>query len=165
MSLDPKWLAKLDTVHPSLRTKVIALVNMAAVEGFTLQVTQALRTFAEQDALFNQPHDHKDNDGDHRIDEADEHVTNCRGGQSWHNYGLAVDFIFVVDGKRTYVPDSLYSNIGRWARTAGLEWGGSWKHTVDRPHVQLPHLPDKPSQSLIALLRTEGVESIWKHFP
>jgi len=46
-------------------------------------IVQALRTFPEQDALYKKR----------------PKVTNAKAGQSYHNYGLAIDFCLQIDGK------------------------------------------------------------------
>ncbi len=61
-------------------------------------------------------------------------VTNARGGSSWHNYGLAGDYAFVINGKVTW--NGPWATFGKIARECGLEWGGDFKTILDRPHVQ-----------------------------
>lgn len=61
-------------------------------------------------------------------------VTNAYGGYSWHNYGLAADYAFIIDGKVTW--KGPWEVFGKIARLCGLEWGRVWKTLVDRPHVQ-----------------------------
>lgn len=117
--------SRLLLVNPKLREKVEQLLEMAKMAGFTLLVTQGLRTFAEQNELFAQ--------GRSRPGKI---VTNAKGGNSFHNFGLAVDFCFIVNGEASW-QDSLYKNIGIWAHLVGLEWGGNWKSIKDFPHVQL----------------------------
>jgi peptidoglycan LD-endopeptidase CwlK len=76
-------------------------------------------------------------------------VTNARGGDSLHNYGLAADFVldgvpekpgiqwswdtkadFNADGRNDWM------QMGEIAESSGLEWGGRWKRLPDLPHVQ-----------------------------
>jgi len=134
---------KLDNVHPLLAAKARKILEIAKGEGFDLRVVQGLRTFAEQDALFRQR----------------PRVTRARGGQSYHNYGLAVDFGFFVNGKYDGNDLSLYKRIEAWATTVGLEWGGNWKSFKDLPHVQLPNAP-KTSECL-ALMKAKGLNTVW----
>ena len=61
-------------------------------------------------------------------------VTNAKGGYSWHNFGLAADYAFVINGKVTW--NGPWDVFGKIAAQCGLEWGGSWKSIKDRPHVQ-----------------------------
>lgn len=164
-----KNIARLDGLCPSFAEKVKALVQIAANEGHTLRVVQGLRTFPEQDKLFNQWRDGKDNDGDGRVDESDERVTRAAGGQSNHNYGLAADLAFVVpvkqkDGsvKDTVTwDDSLYPRIGGWAARVGLAWGGNWKFK-DLPHVEVKGLPKWPV--LLATFKQGGLAAVWAKY-
>jgi peptidoglycan L-alanyl-D-glutamate endopeptidase CwlK len=141
-------------LHPLVRAEAAALIDKAEA-GFppfiAIRVVQGLRTFAEQDALYNQPHDGKDNDGDGRIDEADEMVTHSKAGQSYHNYGLAMDFAILYDKDRngTYetlswdtVKDEDKDGISDWTevvrvfKAAGWTWGGDFRSILDKPHVE-----------------------------
>lgn len=155
--LDAHNQTKLEKVHPKLRSRVSTLLAAAAAEGYTLKIVQGFRSFEEQDILFRQWRDGKDNDGDGRVDEPDERVTRAAGGQSNHNYGVAVDLAFVVDGKVSW-DDKLYPKIGVWADNAGLAWGGDWKNK-DLPHVELPKLPNW--RVLLANYKRGGLQRIW----
>ena len=137
-------------VHPILANKVLAVLDLALAEGYRLTVVQGLRTFAEQDKLFaKRPR-----------------VTKARGGQSYHNYGVAVDLAFVKNDKVVWEPESLYKNIGRWASQVGLTWGGHWKF-VDYPHLQLLNMP-AVGKLLVAYNRAggrdAGVKEVWRTF-
>lgn len=137
--------ARLRRVHPVLAEKAQRILNFAKAAGFNLIVTQGLRTFEEQDALFRKR----------------PKVTNARGGQSMHNYGLAVDFAFVVNGKLSWDED-LYRRIGPWAKLAGLEWGGSWTRFTDKPHVQLKNLPSY--KVLLPIFKAGGLAAVWEKY-
>jgi hypothetical protein len=148
--IETKNLAKLDAVHPTLKTKVTALINRAAAEGYTLRVIQGLRTVEEQEVLYAQ--------GRTRPGLK---VTNAKGGASNHNYGLAVDLAFIVDGEVSW-EDGLYHKLGGWAAKCGLAWGGNWKHSVDMPHVELPNIPNW--RMLFAEYEKGGLDAVWKDF-
>jgi peptidoglycan L-alanyl-D-glutamate endopeptidase CwlK len=135
--MDAKSAERLSKVHPELSKRVVSLIAEFERHGIDVRVVQGLRTYSEQDALYNQPHDHKDNDGDHRIDEADEMVTRARGGYSNHNFGLAVDLCLFKNGKPQWNDISVFDAIGALGKARGLKWGGDWKFT-DRPHLELP---------------------------
>lgn len=117
---------RLAKVKPELARKCEAIIALAAREGLSLIVTQGFRTVAEQDRLYAIGR---------RGIPGERKVTNARGGQSNHNFGDAVDFAFVVNDEISW-NDSLYLNIGRWAKQVGLKWGGNWKFK-DYPHVEL----------------------------
>lgn len=142
----PKILAD---VHPRLAEKALQMVELAQAESYSIKITQGLRTFAEQDALYRKR----------------PKVTNARGGFSYHNYGIAVDFCFVVGGDISW-DEKLYKNLGRWASRVGLEWGGNWRFS-DKPHCQLPGMT-----SIRALLNCynangggeRGIKAVWERF-
>lgn len=125
-------MSKIDTLHPLIREEVrqlVAKINTEVLKGSVkMVVTQGLRTFAEQDALFAQK----------------PKVTNAKGGQSIHNYGLAFDFC-LADGGRTIwdtvkdfdgdkVPD--WMEVVKVFKAAGYAWGGDFRSIVDKPHFE-----------------------------
>lgn len=118
---------RLADVKPELAEKCRAIIALAASEGFALIVTQGFRSVEEQNRLYQIGR---------RGIAGERKVTNARGGQSNHNHREAVDFAFVVAGEISW-DERLYQNIGRWAKQAGLKWGGDWKSFKDFPHVEL----------------------------
>lgn len=93
----------------------------AAKRGLDIRIIGGTRTYAEQEALFNQR----------------PKVTNARAGQSFHNFGLAWDF-GVFEGKKYFDEHPLYDAVGELAaQIPGAEWGGTWRSFRDRPHIQL----------------------------
>lgn len=53
-------------------------------------------------------------------------VTNARGGDSWHNWHMAFDFVPLISGKPQWENQVLYSKAGLIAEGIGLEWSGRW---------------------------------------
>lgn len=96
------------------------------------RVAQGFRTFEEQTAIYNQPWDKKDNDGDGKIDEKDEKVSNAKAGQSFHNYGVAIDIVEMRGKAVNWNFD--YSKLEPIAKKYGLYWGGNFG---DNPHFEL----------------------------
>jgi peptidoglycan L-alanyl-D-glutamate endopeptidase CwlK len=119
---------RLDKVHPTLSAAIKVLLDILAKNGMQIEVVQGLRTFAEQDGLFAQGRS-----------KPGPVVTRARGGQSNHNYGLAVDVVPFNNGQPNWnAPLGVWTTIGSEAEKLGLEWGGDWKKFVDKPHIQLP---------------------------
>lgn len=129
--MDTVTQQRIALLHPKLRNEVTELVNEANSRLTThsqMRVIQGLRTFAEQDALYNQR----------------PRVTKAKGGQSFHNYGVAIDFCLIIDGnqvswdlKKDWDGDKIadWMEVVSVFRKAGWEWGGTWKFT-DNPHFQ-----------------------------
>jgi peptidoglycan L-alanyl-D-glutamate endopeptidase CwlK len=140
MPMDNRSTTSVASLLPAVQERFRAFYDLANVaaksKGLEVRFISGTRTYAEQDALYKRPCDHIDNDGDGKIDEADEKVTNAPAGYSNHNFGIAVDVGIFKNGK--YQAESpFYAEIGPIGEAAGLKWGGRWK-TPDRPHYEYP---------------------------
>lgn len=95
--------------------------------GLHARIISGTRTYAMQDALYRQG----------RFGNPGPRVTNARGGQSNHNFGIAWDIgIFTAAGG--YVTDGPpYDDAAAAGAAPELEWGGAWVSFVDKPHWQL----------------------------
>src|SRR6185369_5836350 len=111
--LTDKSKERLSKVHPLLAEKVKQLIESLEREGLNIQVVQGLRTFAEQDVLFAKG----------RTTPGPK-VTNAKGGQSNHNFGLACDICPFVNGKPEWDDAEAFARIGKEAKALKLEWGG-----------------------------------------
>lgn len=140
-------LRRLEKVHPLLAQKVRNLDATIVAVHFNIEVVQGMRTFEEQNRLFAQG---RTTPG--------EIVTRARGGQSNHNYGLAVDLCPFINGKPDWKFRDGFVAIGKAAELVGLSWGGNWVKFLDMPHVELPGLTIKRCQ---ALFHQGGMKAVW----
>jgi LAS superfamily LD-carboxypeptidase LdcB len=138
---------RLSKVHPRLAAGVTAMIEALASQGLTVEVVQGLRTYAEQDALFAQGRT-----------KPGQVVTKAKGGQSNHNFGLAVDLCPFVNGKPQWNDNAGFIRIGAEAAKHGLQWGGDWKKFIDKPHVQVGELT---VARCAALFNNGGLEKVW----
>jgi len=140
--MDKITLQRIELLHPALRdeAKEIYAEICERLTGKALcRFSHTLRTFAEQDALYAQG---RTTPG--KI------VTKAKGGQSYHNYALAIDIVLLVDkdGNGSYesaswdtATDFDNDNSPDWDEVVyvfglyGWEWGGNWKFK-DTPHFQ-----------------------------
>jgi len=93
--------------------------------GFDVRIISGSRTYAEQDQLFRKV----------------PKVTNARGGQSNHNFGIAWD-VGIFEGGRYLTGNNrreagIYRKLSTIGLTDDLEWGGAWRSFPDMPHYQL----------------------------
>lgn len=140
---------RLKQVHPALAERVFAAAAALRLRGIQVEVVQGLRTFAQQDALYAQGRT-----------APGPRVTNARGGQSNHNFGLAVDLCPIAQGRPNWeTPASVWEATG--AEAAGLEWGGRWKTIIDRPHVQLPTGLSVSDCLAVYNKRRGGLPAVW----
>jgi peptidoglycan L-alanyl-D-glutamate endopeptidase CwlK len=64
-------------------------------------------------------------------------ATNARGGQSWHNFHAAFDFVPMIGGKPQFNNKTLYAKCGAIAESVGLEWAGRWTGSLkETAHCQ-----------------------------
>jgi peptidoglycan L-alanyl-D-glutamate endopeptidase CwlK len=146
--MKPSSEKRLQQLHPALAAAVRAIVAELAARGLVVEVVQGLRSYKEQDELYAK--------GRTRPGPI---VTQARGGQSNHNFGLAVDLCpFTNDKPDWNAPISVWAAIGASAEAHGLEWGGTWKKFLDKPHVQLPVMTVKECASCY---QAGGLDAVW----
>jgi peptidoglycan LD-endopeptidase CwlK len=133
---------RLLKLHPAIRDEVRLLIDKAESRlPFTaIRIVQGLRTFAEQDALYQQGRTKPGN-----------RVTNARGGASFHNYGLAIDFALLYDKDKNGTYETLswdtlkdmdkdgeadWAEVVRIFEEAGYVWGGNFSSIKDNPHLE-----------------------------
>ncbi|MHB9038996.1 MAG: M15 family metallopeptidase [Armatimonadota bacterium] len=116
--------ASRDGLNPAFAKKLTLFEGKLAQLGIRVKMTCGYRSIGEQNSLYAQGRT-----------KPGKIVTRARGGSSWHNYGLAADYAFVINGKVTW--NGPWPTFGKIARECGLEWGGDFKSILDRPHVQL----------------------------
>ncbi|OMF98169.1 M15 family metallopeptidase [Paenibacillus sp. FSL R7-0337] len=131
-----KSATRLKGLHPAVLAAANALIERSYSRGVPILITQGLRTVAEQDALYAQGRTKPGGI-----------VTNARGGFSYHNYGLAVDFALLLpdasnvswDMKRNGNKDGEvdWLEVVQEAKALGFEWGGDWTSFKDYPHLQM----------------------------
>ena len=149
---------RLSKVHPALAGKIRTVAATMSASGIELRVVQALRTKAEQDALFAQGRT------------APGHiVTNARGGHSMHNYGLAVDIVPGKKGVQPWSPnwvesDPAFVTMIDLCEAQGLVAGARWHQLPDFDHFQVAGVPVNPTAEMLACLVSGGCEAVWKQF-
>lgn len=124
-------------LHPLISNEVIETISAIETAKFpvniSIRIVQGLRTFAEQQALYEQGRTKPGNK-----------VTNSKAGQSYHCYGLALDFSLLIDGKISWDTRSDADKDGEadWMEVVdafeGLQyvWGGRFSTIKDNPHLE-----------------------------
>lgn len=103
-----------------------AFIDKCAAQGIKVGITSTYRSFQEQDALYAQGRT-----------TAGSVVTNAKGGQSMHNFKVALDFCpMTSDGRFEWNDKATFTKIGMIGESCGFEWGGRWVSFLDLPHLQ-----------------------------
>ena len=116
---------QLDDLIPCVWTKAKLWLAECKNEGHDVLVTSTLRDFESQNALYAQGRT-----------KPGKKVTNAKGGQSFHNYGVALDFVPIVHGKADWNNVSNFKAIADIAKKYGFEWAGDWKTFKEYAHIQ-----------------------------
>ncbi|MGG1644309.1 M15 family metallopeptidase [Paenibacillus sp. NRS-1782] len=131
-----KSAARLQGLLPVVCTATERLIERSFSLGIPIVITQGLRTIAEQNELYAQGRT-----------KSGPKVTNAKGGTSYHNFGVAVDFALLLpdgrsvswdtkrDGNADHKAD--WMQVVAIAKDLGFEWGGDFKSIVDMPHFQM----------------------------
>lgn len=137
--MDLITISRISEAHPKIRKKLLEdykSANNLLGKGARLRLAYVYRSNALQDRLFNQK----------------PKVTNAKGGQSIHNYGLAFDIVMLYDNEgdgnfeeaswsqiRDFDKDSIadWKEVTNYFKSKGWEWGGDWKSFKDAPHFQM----------------------------
>lgn len=129
-------------LHPKIRSEVMALINQAEIQlpNTAIRIVQGLRTFDEQAALYAKG---RTTPGSR--------VTNAKAGQSYHNYGLAIDFALMYDKDKNGTWETLswdtlkdfdkdgeadWHEVVEIFEEAGYTWGGRFTTLKDNPHLE-----------------------------
>lgn len=112
-------------LHPKVKQKGIELIKKMHSLGILIIFTCSVRTIQEQNELYAQ--------GRTKIGKK---VTWVTGGNSFHNWGLALDFVRIHENGSVDWNLPL-EKVGEEAEKLGFEWGGRWKETPDFPHIQM----------------------------
>ena len=137
-------IERANKLHPAIRQEVIDTITKIENESFPstirIRIVQGLRTIEEQNELYAQ--------GRTRPGSI---VTNAKGGSSYHNYGLAFDFVIMYDKDNNGSYEAVswdvnydfdkdgvkdWQEVVKAFKTLGYTWGGDFKSIVDSPHIE-----------------------------
>ena len=113
------------SLHPKAQRAAREFLTTLRGAGLDARIISGTRTYPEQDALFKQG----------RFGSPLPRVTNAKGGQSNHNFGIAWDIGLFAAGK--YLTTQKPYKDAAVHKPAGVEWGGDWVSFPDFPHYQI----------------------------
>ncbi len=117
---------KIEDLLPIVQDRVRAFVFKCNQANIDILITSTYRDNESQNALYAQGRT-----------QPGKIVTNARAGESWHNYRCAVDVVPIINGKPCWdTKNSVWQEVGRIGKEAGLEWAGDWKRFKEFPHFQ-----------------------------
>jgi peptidoglycan LD-endopeptidase CwlK len=149
----------LDTLTAEFREKVILLIENCKSRGITMHPYFTLRDPFSQAKLWRQSRTSyeilqkiKDLKAQNALflayciesvgKQYGGHVTNAIPGLSWHQWGEAVDSVWIVNNKSVWSTTQTVNGLNGYmvyadeAKKLGLDAGFNWKNFKDSPHVQ-----------------------------
>ncbi len=141
--MDKLSVDRIYLLHPQLRKSALDAYSdiCLALKGRAMcRITFTLRTFKEQETLYNQG---RTTNGTI--------VTNAKAGCSYHNYGLALDIALVLDTNKDGKLDTAswdtegdydgdlksdWMECVQIFKSHGWDWGGDWSTFKDMPHFE-----------------------------
>lgn len=105
----------LNDLHPRVKTLAETFLKRCYEAGYDILIYSTYRDVEAQNAIYAQGRTTKG-----------AIVTNAKGGQSFHNYRCAFDWVPIQGGKARWNDSLAYSKCGKIAEEVGLEWAGRW---------------------------------------
>jgi peptidoglycan L-alanyl-D-glutamate endopeptidase CwlK len=140
---DQVSIARVGLLHPKIREDAALAIEEAEAglpANMAVRATQTLRTKLYHDALYAQGRT-----------KPGKIVTKAKWYQTYHFYGLALDYALLVDKNGdgrwdelswSLTADKDNDNVPEWNEVAdvfiqrGFDWGGKWRTFKDWPHVE-----------------------------
>lgn len=123
-------------LNPETRKRAEMFVAKCATVGIEVLIYCTYRSEKEQEVLYAQGRT-TPGPNPRASKPMGNVVTNARGGQSWHNFRAAFDFVPLVGGKAAWNDKGLYETCGKIAESLDLEWAGRWTGSLrETAHCQ-----------------------------
>lgn len=130
-AFDPRSEANIQTLLPEMQKKARMILTVAKrrekATGLVCRILSGTRTYNEQTALYKRR----------------PKVTNAMAGQSWHNFGMAID-VGIFEGMDYFEggnarEEKAYRDIAQAIKSEvhDIEAGIDWRSFRDPPHYQL----------------------------
>ena len=116
---------KIEDLHPTVAKMCNNFISKCEKSGIDILITSTYRDKESQNALYAQGRT-----------TTGKIVTNAKGGQSWHNWHVAFDFVPIKHGKAQWEDIELFTHCGEIAESCGLEWAGRWTTFKELAHCQ-----------------------------
>ena len=115
----------LSDLDPKPRELCMRWIDACKKAGYEVLVYCTYRSKQEQDDLY-------------RIgrDIPGKKVTNAKGGESYHQYRCAWDWVPLLGGKPQWNNEDMYKRCAEIGEAMGIEWAGRWKRFREMAHFQ-----------------------------
>lgn len=116
---------KIEDLHPKVAKMCQEFIKKCDEQGIDILITSTYRDAESQDELYAQGRT-----------KPGKIVTKAKGGQSFHNWRVAFDFVPLLNGKPAWNDTALFTRCGEIGESVGLEWAGRWVRFKELAHFQ-----------------------------
>ena len=116
---------KIEDLHPKVAEMCRAFIQKCDEAGIDILITSTYRDIESQNELYAQGRT-----------KPGKIVTKAKGGQSFHNWRVAFDFVPLLNGKPAWNDTALFTRCGEIGESVGLEWAGRWVKFRELAHFQ-----------------------------
>lgn len=127
---------KIEDLHPVVKSKIEQWVDNCKYRNVDVLVYCTYRNHHEQDELYKLGRTVVNPTGKSSKKPFGNIVTNAEGGQSFHQFRVAVDAVPTLSGKPLWDDTKQYAIMGEEAKKLGIEWAGNWKTFKEKAHFQ-----------------------------
>ena len=116
---------KIEDLHPKVAAMCQEFIKKCDEQGIDILITSTYRDIESQNELYAQGRT-----------KPGKIVTKAKGGQSFHNWRVAFDFVPLLNGKPAWNDTALFTRCGEIGESVGLEWAGRWARFKELAHFQ-----------------------------
>lgn len=117
-------------LHPMMREAAAEVIRQCEAEALPFKIFEAWRSPQRQAALYAQGRS---------ANKPGPILTRAQPWQSYHQFGLAADFVLVVNGKWDWDASGIFTHY--WERLTQIgELYGLEGLSFEKPHLQIAHL-------------------------
>jgi peptidoglycan L-alanyl-D-glutamate endopeptidase CwlK len=116
---------KIEDLHPKVAEMCRQFIAKCDEQGIDILITSTYRDVESQNELYAQGRT-----------KPGKIVTKAKGGQSFHNWRVAFDFVPLHYGKPAWNDTALFTRCGEIGESVGLEWAGRWVRFKELAHFQ-----------------------------
>ena len=119
----------LEDLDPKFLPSVKQFIEKIEAEEFEYRILWTTRSKLEQAKYYSQG----------RTEDATSGFTRNRAGESFHNFGMAIDIVPVTHGRIDLGNKVILNRLGELAKECGLLWGGDFI-PAEPQHFQMPDI-------------------------
>lgn len=171
--MDPHTESRLSELEPTFAADMSRLLDRAYAAGIDLRVTQGLRSWNMQAALYAGGRETTEQVNARRLavglspltPSQNIIVTHAPPGHGWHEYGMAGDVAPFDKGQPNWDESSPeWAQVISIGEGIGLRSGSLFRTIRDGPHFQPFHIPESPTDETRQTFQGGGMSAVWEMY-